>query len=286
MDRPMRLNLGEKEETITTDMTTTNNPMPAWIRQSMKEQYLDEVTSSSSSELFNHYGFEPKDGSNGNSWWAEGVDHRCTSVVPILTPKSIEQQAQGTDKNETFEAWLDRPYLFHYRGNGKKIPVAGSQVLHEMTQAMRDIFPKDSVVIENDHTTRDGYANELSKSKFCLVVRGDEPLRSRFNDAVAAGCIPVQINDGFDLAVAPQSMEEIVKYNSFMVTIPERMFLTNAPSALYLAYGLPKSKLKKMHRNLLHSRPYICWGLSDGPTKSVGYLAWEQINEYCDLDDQ
>jgi hypothetical protein len=125
-----------------------------------------------------------------------------------LTPTYIEQQAksqaqqqqQGTNnKNETtIEAWLDRPYLFHYRGNGKKIPVSGSQVLHEMIQAMKDIYPNDSVVIENDHTTRDGYANELLKSKFCLVVRGDEPLRSRFNDAVAAGCVPVQINDGFE----------------------------------------------------------------------------------------
>jgi len=250
-----------------------------------KQQYLDEA-----SDLYGITPYTKNVGQMGNAWWLEMDDWRCTITVPLLTPHVIEQAVYDT----SFEGWLERPYLFHYRGHGMKQWIRGTEPLHRLVLAMRRLFPPGKVLIERDYTTRTAYADELQHAKFCLIVRGDDPQRSRWNEAVASGCIPVQINDGFDLVITPNFDHD----RDFTITIPERMFLTHAPSALYFAYGLPVPKLRHLHQQLHHYRPLVCWNCTTttldhqgtrhqperDPHHSVGFLAWQHINDYCDLE--
>jgi hypothetical protein len=231
-----------------------------------------------------YHGFAPYRGPQGDVWWVMGEDWRCSVVLPVLTLPEIEQQAKKNLFNTTFEAWLDRPYLFHYRGHGSKKCVAGAQILHETMYALRDIFP-ESIINNTYADTRDEYASELIKSKFCIVLRGDDPERSRFNDAVAAGCIPVFINDGWELTVSPFPYRKHINYGSFSVFIPESMFLKHPTSSLYFSYGIPEVRLRRMHAAMLDHRPYIVWGLGEPNNRNVGRMAWEVVNEDCEFND-
>jgi hypothetical protein len=192
--------------------------------------------------------------------------------VPVLSPPIFERLYYDT----SFEAWKKRTYLFHYRGIRGKEYSTGSGVLHKVVYGLRDLFP-DSVIENAYAPSTEHYANELVDSKFCLIVRGDDPHRSRFNEAVVAGCIPVLINDGWALTVAPFSTQ--IHYESFTRTIPESMFLAHPTSALYFAYGISEARLKKMHAALLEHRPFVNWGWND---RSIGKAAWEAIDDECD----
>ncbi|KAL1504661.1 hypothetical protein AB1Y20_008441 [Prymnesium parvum] len=61
---------------------------------------------------------------------------------------------------------------------------------------------------------------EMTTSTFCLVPVGDSPPSSRLYLAVAAGCIPVFISDGFKGAFSP-----IVPWDTFSLRIPEKNLL-------------------------------------------------------------
>ncbi|CAM9812519.1 unnamed protein product, partial [Phaeothamnion confervicola] len=52
--------------------------------------------------------------------------------------------------------------------------------------------------VSNDHAASpEAYREEVFGSKFCFVFACDDPQTSRFYDAVAAGCIPIIVNDHF-----------------------------------------------------------------------------------------
>ncbi|CAN0103694.1 unnamed protein product, partial [Phaeothamnion confervicola] len=54
------------------------------------------------------------------------------------------------------------------------------------------------VLVSHNHSpSPEEYFRELRAAKFCLVFACDDPQTSRFADALAAGCIPIVINDHF-----------------------------------------------------------------------------------------
>ena len=126
-------------------------------------------------------------------------------------------------------------------------------------------------IIERDYATSpQAYAKELAASKYCLVLRCDDPQTSRFYDSIAAGCIPIVISDGFHLVVvrwkptpsiarepivtqkcqhsvsaltlahfaAQAPFSSVVNYASFSVTIPESMWMKDVGSAARFACAL------------------------------------------------
>jgi len=230
-------------------------------------------------EVTNFYGFQPTRGPKGLVWWMEGEDWRCSVTVPVLTPVSIENM----EFNESFTAWLDRPYLFNYRGNGSKKCNHGAQELHDLMYQLKEAYPGS--LIEDTHApTREEYASELVSSKFCLVLRGDSPSRSKYHDAITAGCIPVLISDGWELTAIPFGGVGIDDYTRYTITIPESMFLAHPTSALYYAYGLGQSKLRRMHKAMMENRRFFAWGLGKG-NQTAGQATWKAINEDCDFGD-
>jgi hypothetical protein len=94
----------------------------------------------------------------------------------------------------------------------------------------------------------DQWKQEFSDSKFCLVIRGDNPQSHALFNAVKVGCIPVIVSDWF-LFFAPP-FPTTLDLQDFCIFIPEDYFLTNTERALQRLQDIPdhviKAKLKAL----------------------------------------
>ena len=131
---------------------------------------------------------------------------------------------------------VSTPHLLHYRGRHPQQCRSNAQGLNDIMSQLGALFP-DSI-IEAGPAAREKYVEELQHSRFCLVVRCDYSYRSRLYDSVAAGCVPVLINDGWHLTVAPFADAGLLRYADFTLTLPESMFLVHPPSVLSYIYTM------------------------------------------------
>jgi hypothetical protein len=104
------------------------------------------------------------------------------------------------------------------------------------------------------------WARDVSDSKFCLVIRGDNPASNSLFTAVKAGCIPVLISDWF-LFYAPP-FPTTLDLRDFSIVIAEEEFIQNPHAAIESLRHLPdewiKSKLQALawaQRVLLMDHP-------------------------------
>ena len=130
-------------------------------------------------------------------------------------------------------------------------------------------------ILSNLHAeSKDEYLDEIKDSQYCLVFTCDDPQTSRYFDAVAAGCIPVVINDAWRVSVAPFSSQ--INYDRFTVTIPESAWIGDPAAAIHLIYHHPHAALKRRYEALLQARPEIMWR---HPQSNVATRALREINE-------
>ena len=221
------------------------------------------------------YGFQPV-ASTGDRWWIEGEDWRCTLVYPVLTISSMG----NVRVQSVLQDWeRERPILLYYRGHGKANCARGAQSLHEKVFQLGQHFPKERTILSRDHAPSASiYVGELSRSRFCLVFRCDDPQTSRFYDAVSAGCIPVLINDGFHLTVAPFSLS--LNYASFSVSIPEAMWNSDPVGSSRFAYHWPKNRLEALLRGLIVARRVLDWRSRDSQVSKAMLLELQSDCEY------
>ena len=208
---------------------------------------------------------------------------RCTVSTPIYTPNNVWED----DTNLSFEKWKQRELFFHYRGKGRNCSSYGTAIdVNDLRYAATDgwkrpNYPDPVDVIPNsifshERAPGDSYGTELKSSRFCLVLRCDDPLASRFYDAIAAGCIPVLISDGWLLTVAP--FVEKINYHSFSIIIPESIYWYDAVGALRFAYNHEESHLQTLYENLLQERKKLLWRHNE---RSVATLSLQQIKSDC-----
>ena len=174
---------------------------------------------------------------------------------------------------QDFERWNKRQFSVYFRGSGSDLHRAwGSGWLRNFTRYSLSGLDKHGIFVSHKHAeTPEQYKDELQNSKFCLILRGDDPHTSRFYDAIAAGCIPVIISDGFHLTVAPFSKQ--INYESFTITIPESMWQIG-PNAdiwgsLHFVLNMPSNERVRLLRALVKHRKSLLWvhPLSDTATK-------------------
>jgi len=104
----------------------------------------------------------------------------------------------------------------------------------------------------------------------------DDPHTSRFVDALAAGCIPVIINDLWNLQVKP--FAQLINWDAFTFQIPEMLFRRDPKAAAHWIYDWPEIKLQRMHRALLEARQALLW---DHPESLTARLALKQATTEC-----
>mmetsp|Transcript_66553 Transcript_66553/g.124168 ORF Transcript_66553/g.124168 Transcript_66553/m.124168 type:complete len:496 (+) Transcript_66553:132-1619(+) len=208
-------------------------------------------------------------GLNETSWWRQGYDWRCTLVLPV-------QSASGLWKpDQPFNAWNSRTNVLFFRGHGSQQCMHGAEDLRKKAASLQGIIPNS--IFDNKHAdTFEQYVQEITSSKFCLVMRCDDPQTSRFVDALAAGCIPVIVSDGMGLAAMPFHTQ--INYDAFTITIPETMWNYDTVAAAHFAYNWPEAKMRQMHSAMQEARQHLLW---NHPSSQVASAALADLTTTC-----
>mmetsp|Transcript_8507 Transcript_8507/g.9133 ORF Transcript_8507/g.9133 Transcript_8507/m.9133 type:complete len:564 (+) Transcript_8507:46-1737(+) len=225
-------------------------------------------------------------------WWRQGQDHRCTVNVPYRYQPAIAQHHPHIARHQqTLEEWVAaRPYQFHFVGTGDfeyhPGQAQGVQTLNRIWHETAKQLPSSTVFNVDTPLSPEDFAESLVKSQFCLMIRGDDPARSRFFDAISAGCIPLIISDGFrPFGVGYDRMRR--NYDAFTLSIPESHWLEHAASALMLAVTMPRNELRFMHHSLMAVRPQLVFHMEDdGRSSQVVESIFQSLNERCLLDSE
>ena len=108
---------------------------------------------------------------------------------------------------------LSRSYLLTFRGRESTKDGFRSK----LNALSKESEPDSRIqVIVSDIPSSD-YQQEMEDSNFCLIPRGDCLFSYRLLEALAAGCIPVILSDGY---VLPFS--EVLDWKTFALHLPER----------------------------------------------------------------
>jgi hypothetical protein len=118
-------------------------------------------------------------------------------------------------------------------------------------------WPGDTIMTNEHAATVEAYRAEITDAKYCLVFACDDPQTSRFFESVAAGCIPVLVNDAWQVAVAPFGSR--INYAAFTITVPESVWLGDPASAAHLIYNRPIGEQRRMHAALMRARAELLW---------------------------
>jgi len=217
-------------------------------------------------------GFKPQQ----RDWLREEERWGCTTVMPIVTPRPL-----WSPDTHTFEDWEKRKHFLFFRGNngmGGGCYMKNGQKARQKAVDYGDkhlsYYGKDTIL---NNTYADGtaaYYEEIQNSQYCLVFACDDPQTSRFLDSVAAGCIPVVINDAWRVAVAPFKSQ--INYDRFTITVPESAWMGDPAAAIHLIHHHPRAARKRMYESLLKVRPEILWR---HPQSNVATRALREINE-------
>ena len=79
------------------------------------------------------------------------------------------------------------------------------------------------------------WLEQLTKSKFCLVIRGDNPISRALLRSVRVGCIPVVISDLYPM-YAP-SYRSTLNFTDYTILIDEQDFIANPWGELHRVYS-------------------------------------------------
>jgi len=217
-------------------------------------------------------GFKPQQ----RDWLREEERWGCTTVMPIVTPRSL-----WSPDTHSFEDWEKRKHFIFFRGNNgvgggcymKNGHKARAKAV-EFGQKNYSWYGKTTILSNQYAPGRDAYIDEIKNSQYCLVFACDDPQTSRFLDALAAGCIPVVINDAWRMAVAPFKSQ--INYDRFTVTVPETTWMGDPAAAIHLFHHYPRAALKRRYAAMLKARPELLW---HHPKSNVATRALREINE-------
>ena len=216
----------------------------------------------------NRYGFQ----SAQRSWVKEEERWGCTVVLPIVTPRSL-----WMPDTVTFEQWERRSTLIFFRGNngngGGCYMRNGQHARGKAVELGATATGLPKSILTNAHAASpEAYRAEILDAKYCLVFACDDPQTSRFFDAVAAGCIPVVINDAWRIAVSPFSSQ--INYDAFTITIPEFAWTDEPAAAAHLVYDHPRDVQRRRFEGLKRHRPEIMFR---HPQSNVGTRVLKEV---------
>jgi hypothetical protein len=148
-------------------------------------------------------------------------DWRCTVVAPYFHNQAISVVSPS------YREWANRPNKIHFRWEYRRYfsDYGGDPNIRQKAKELQHL---PGYVIGRQ-TLPQIYQQELVGSQFVLVVRGDTPTSSHFSDAVAAGCIPVVVSNGFFQYGAP--FNRILNLHEVIPTIDEDEWVSSPTKA-------------------------------------------------------
>eukprot|EP00045_Choanoeca_perplexa_P016800 m.231246 g.231246 ORF g.231246 m.231246 type:complete len:417 (+) comp17364_c0_seq1:26-1276(+) len=196
----------------------------------------------------------------------------CVVALPVVAPSSLYVPDLSVD------GWQDRSISIFFRDRGKKACLRESAARLRRA-ALTNLSSDDgSRVISKYHASSPAaYQAEIKSAKYCLVIRCDDPQTSRFIDSLAAGCIPVIINDLFLSMTAP--FHTHINYAAFAIFIPEAKWLASPEAALKI-FAQYETRAEQARRvaALAHYRDALLW---NSPKSTTGLMAVHEALHTC-----
>ena len=132
----------------------------------------------------------------------------------------------------TYDKFVRSKYFLFYRIRPIKFWTPNSTEFRRAALQPDVIQALPESSIGNDLAKED-WLRDFSSSKFCLVMRGDDPQSHALLRAVKVGCIPVVVSDAFP-EYAP-TLRSSVNMKDYAIFIPEKDFMKD-----------PKKELSKL----------------------------------------
>ena len=178
-------------------------------------------------------------------------------LVPFTANSDIARASLKLKNNFFYER--ERPEMF-YTGD--------LEFLHDTMQApMKNLISAEgqnihlgkSKSLNSDNDVKD-YAEGSLRSSFCWIPRSYDKARfetsTRVIDSIAAGCIPVVVVDSIAESLP---FKWAVDYKSFMLQVPEKIFVENPLEVAEAVSKISSNALQAMRSKMLDARAKLVW---------------------------
>ena len=174
---------------------------------------------------------------------------RRTLVVPYSTPTSLL-----TDWAPSLAAWWRRnTSIFFHTRRGSPPLAHGSEALRFLAAQHPAQWPSSDVGFRMPHGR---WLTAWATARWCLVMRGDTPTSHAFYNAIAGGCLPVVISDGFEAVGSPPFG---IVLESLAVVVSETSFTANPNALLSMLEALPEPVVAAKLRALAAAQPKLLY---------------------------
>ena len=167
------------------------------------------------------------------SQWSLGYAHECSDPsYPFLDVTN-------------FEHWNSKNLTIFYRTVTRTSLYNSTIYRHALVKNQEEQelpFPGSSVGFNIPH---EQWLNDFQNSKYCLIVRGDNPSSRSLFTAIRFGCMPLIVSDA--LPYYQPIFRSLLKYEDFSIVIDEGKFLLRPAEEL-------NDAIKSLSRNELKAR--------------------------------
>jgi hypothetical protein len=190
-----------------------------------------------------------------NNEWARWECLNKIVTVPY-TPSSILSRKDNLSIAHI--TYIPREIPFYFSGSSRDRP-------HRLNlRIVNDVFPGSRIQVSDNwfqfSETPEEFADNMMKSKFCFIPRGDTLSSRRLFDSISAGCIPVLTTVQIEGGMVPFSDE--LDYKEFCILVDESTFLDKG-LITSLVIGLNEMEEKtylELRKGLYLAREHLIYG--------------------------
>ena len=151
-----------------------------------------------------------------------------------------------------YEDWKNRKYLLWYHTPNREGHNGSTKIRH-LPINKKELFEGNLSFGIPPEEWQSGW--EISK--FCFVIRGDDPGSHAFYHAIVSGSIPVIISDLFPITTLPFS--DIINLEDFCVIFKEKDFLENPEKITPFLKTLSVDNIKNKLNNLINIQKMLLY---------------------------
>lgn len=232
------------EKLLRADMITTSDHLSGLSLQSIAEISKGILVQDFDTPLFRRFVLN-----HSSSDW--GQIRSTLQVVPLFQYQwSLGYAQECSDPKypfidvEDFHKWNSKNISIFYRTTKGTSMYNSTNYRHALVNDHVELelhFPNASVGYQIQY---DQWLSDLQNSKYCLVVRGDNPSSRSLYTAVRVGCMPLIVSNS--LPFYQPMFRSLLRYEDFSIMVEEEEFVSSPSESLKNAIStLTEEELKK-----------------------------------------